>query len=128
MAFLFGYEVAFGIGLLHNELFVWYELGHIIDGFYECHSVFKAAVFVSVSQYVFSIGRMWLVSSDISGMFSVYDGYGSGGLSNVRFIACPACEFIYATFVLVQIVAILAIHFSVFGLLCHGVCGSVCYV
>ena len=31
-------------------------------------------------------------------------------------------------FVLVQIVAILVIHFSVFGLLCCGVCGSVCYV
>jgi hypothetical protein len=68
MAFLFGYEVAFVIGLLHNELFVWYELVGIVDGFYECHSVFKATVFVSVSQYVFSICGMWLVSSDISGM------------------------------------------------------------
>ena len=125
MAFLFGYEVAFGIGLLHNELFIWYELGDIVDGCYECHSVFKASVFVSVSQYVFSIGGMWLVSSDVSGMFCVSDGYGSAGLSYVRFIACPACEFIYAAFVLVQIVAIL---FSVFVLLCCGVCGSVCYV
>ena len=83
MAFLFGYEVAFGVGLLHNELFIWYELGDIVDGFYECHSVFKATVFVSVSQYVFSIGGMWLVSSDVSGMFSVSDGYGSAGLSYV---------------------------------------------
>ena len=58
MAFLFGYEVAFGIGLLHNELFVWYELGGIVDEFYEGHSVFKATVFVSVSHYVFSIGGM----------------------------------------------------------------------
>ena len=55
MAFLFGYEVAFGIGLLHNELFVWYELGGNVDGFDEYHSVFKVTVFVSVSQYVFSI-------------------------------------------------------------------------
>ena len=88
----------------------------------------KYTVFVSVSQYVFSIGGMWLVSSDISGMFSVSDGYGSACLSYVQFIACPACEFIYATFVVVQVVVILAIYFSVCGLLCHGVCGSVCYV
>jgi len=64
IAFLFRYEVAFGIGLLHNELFIWCELGGIVDGFYECHSVFKVTVFMSVSQYVFIIGGMWLVRSE----------------------------------------------------------------
>jgi hypothetical protein len=50
--------------LLHNELFIWCELGGIVDGFYECHSVFKVTVFMSVSQYVFIIGGMWLVRSE----------------------------------------------------------------
>ena len=75
---------------LCDELLVRYEFWWSVNRFSEFHGIVKAALFVSILEYMLGICRLRIVRSYVSCVFTMSDGYVPIRLAYIRLITGPA--------------------------------------
>ena len=75
---------------LCDELLVRYEFWWSVNRFSEFHGIVKAALFVSILEYMLGVCRLRIVGSYVSCVFAMSDGYVTVYLAYVCLITGPA--------------------------------------